>query len=407
MSPSQVQTTVMSDVEKPGEPAIDRSAMTSMKKQAGRDILYRTAAMTVFAAIAIGILRSTIFFIPCMAAVVCLYAASVAKIVLAGRMSGPLYSSLRTMAVTVFFTTFVMAPGLPAAANGLGPSVFLLGLIWSVHFTAKAYAEIGGVATRSLLIAALGYLYYSLFSASGVPLLPQLGPVVLTGFAGTAVFSFVGIVSRHSDARISAVGKAFTGQWSAAAAGTALAVIMTYLVFVRPSLMFLGPLWITLAEWAAICLVIVWLFREIRSRLPRGDVLPFGDGHTVAGAICFEKGELDKTARMVEEFVKTGKKDGLVTMTMAALIKNDIPMETVQKVVSVVIDYREIREPPVLFKWALGDIDEVARRERLVAVNEMMSAAVAAAAVATVSSVNSPASATMKTDLTGQGKLAD
>jgi hypothetical protein len=386
MSPSQVQTRVMSDIEKPKELTVDRSAVASMKKQAGRDIMYRTIALAVFAVIAASLLRSTILFIPCMAAVVCLYAASVAKIVLAGMVSGPLYTSLRTMAVTVFFTTLVMAPGMPATANGLGPSVFLLGLIWSVHFTAKAYAEIAGVATRSLVIAALGYLYYSLFSASGVPLLPQLSLVVLTGFAGTAAFSFVGIVSRHSDARISAVGRAFTGQWSAAAAGTAMAVIVTYLVFVRPSLVALGPLWITLAEWAAICIVIVLLFREILSRLPRGDERPFGDGHTVAGAICFEKGELDKTARTVEEFVTTGKKDGLVTLVMAALIKNGIPPETVQNVVSVVIDYREVREPPVLFKWALGDLGEVTRRERMAAVNVMMSAAVAA-----VSHVNGPA----------------
>jgi hypothetical protein len=402
MSPSQAQTTVLSDSGKPREPTIDRSALASRKKQAGKDILYRTAALVVFTVIAVGLLRSTIFFLPCMAAVVCLYVASVVKIVLAGRVSGPLYLSLRMMAVTVFFTIFVMAPGLPPTANGLGPSVFLLGLIWSAHITAKAYAEIAGVATRSLLIAALGYLYYSLFSASGVSVLPQLSLVVLTGFAATAVFSFVGIVSRHSDARISAVGRAFTGQWSAAAAGTALAAIMTYLIFVRSSLMFLGPLWITLLEWAAICLLILWLFREIRSRLPRGAVPRFGDGHTVAGALGFEKGELDRTARMVEEFVTTGKKDGLVTLMMAALIKNDIPQETVQKVISVVVDYRENREPPVLFKWALGDLDEVTRRERMGAVNQMMTAALAA-----ISSVNGPATGAMKADQTGPGKLTD
>jgi hypothetical protein len=402
MSPAQVQTTVLTEGEKTEEPVIDRSAVAGMKKQAGRDILYRTAALAVFLVIAVGILRSTIFFLPCTAAVVCLYAASVAKIVLAGRVSGPLYSSLRTTALTVFFTTFVMAPGLPAAANGLGPSVFLLGLIWSVHLTAKAYAEIAGMATRSLLIAAIGYLYYSLFSASGVSLLPQPSLVVLTGFAGTAVFSFVGIVSRHSDARISSVGKAFTGQWNAAVAGTAMAVIMTYLVFVRSSLMFLGLQRIMLVECAAVCLVFVWLFREIRSLMPPGGVQAFREGHTVVGAICFEKGELNKAAKMVEEFLLTGKKDGLVTPMMAALMKNDLPPEAVQKVVSRIIDYREPPEPPVLFKWALGDLDEVTRRELPAVVNKMMAAAVAA-----VSTVNSPAAGAMKADQAGPIKLAD
>ena len=136
--------------------------------------------------------------------------------------------------------------------------------------------------------------------------------------------------------------------------------------------------------------------------LPRGEVRPFGDGHTVAGAICFEKGELDKTARTVEEFVTTGKKDGLVTLMMAALIKNDIPPETVKKVLSGVIDYREVREPPLLFKWALGDLDEVVQRERLAAVNEMMAAATAA-----VSSVNGHATEAMKAGQAGPGKLAE
>jgi hypothetical protein len=388
MSPSQVQTTITKDAG----PAIDRQAAASLKKQAVRDIVYRTVALAVFIAIVAGLLRSTIFLIPCMAAAACLYVASLARIALGGRLAGPAYSSLRMFAVTVFCTTLITAPGLPPAANGLGLAVFLLGLIWSVHYTAKAYAEIAGVATRSLFIATIGYLYYSLFSASGVYLLPQLGLVVLTGFAAAAAFSFVGIVRDHGDPRIAAVGKAFTGLWSPATAGILLAVVMTYLVFVRPSLMFLGPLGVTVAEWAALCLAIVLLFRGIRSLLPRGALLPFGDGHTVAGAICFEKGELDKVAKTVEEFVTTGKKAGLVTMTMAALLKNGVPPETAQKVVSVVVDYPDEREPPVLFRWALGDRDAAGQGKRLTAVNEMTAAAVAA---------------TMKADQTGPGKATD
>jgi hypothetical protein len=52
-------------------------------------------------------------------------------------------------------------------------------------------------------------------------------------------------------------------------------------------------------------------------------------------------------------------------------------------VVSVVIDYRDEPEPPVLLKWALGGLDEARRKKRMAAVNEMMAAATAA-----VSSVN-------------------
>ncbi|HEY3273110.1 MAG TPA: hypothetical protein VGJ92_05070 [Methanocella sp.] len=379
MSASQVRTTIM-DAENVKQPAVDRPAAASLKRQAFLDIIYRTAALVVFALIVAGFLRSTIFFIPCLAAAACLYVAAVAQIVLAGMISGPLYSSLRTFALTVFCTTLIMAPGLPSAANGLGPAIFLLGLIWSVHFTSKAYAEITRVATRSLLIAAIGYLYYSLFSSSGLNLLPQLGLVVLTGFVGTAAFTFLSILKGHSNARLAAAGKAFSGLWSPVTAGTAVAIITTYLVFVRSSLLALGPLWITVAEVAAMCVAIYILFREIRFLLPRDGMPSFGDGHTVAGKICYEKGELDKAAAAVGEFVATGKKDGLATLTMAALLKNNLPPEAVQKVVSIVIDYNEEPEPPVLLKWAVGDMDEARRKKRMAAVNEMMAAAADACA---------------------------
>jgi len=102
--------------------------------------------------------------------------------------------------------------------------------------------------------------------------------------------------------------------------------------------------------------------------------------------------------------VTTGKKDGLATLTMAALFKNDVPPETVQKVLSVVIDYRDEPEPPVLLKWALGDLDEARRRKRMAAVNEMMAAAAAA-----VSSVNGFATeaVTAKADQTVPGKIPE
>ena len=111
---------------------------------------------------------------------------------------------------------------------------------------------------------------------------------------------------------------------------------------------------------------------------------PFGAGHTVAGTICLIRGTLGKGRRDGRGIRRRPERtDGLATITIAALIKNDVSPETVQKVISVVVDYRDEPEPPVLFKWALGDLDEARRRKRMTAVNEMMAAASAA-----VSSVN-------------------
>ena len=350
----------------------------SLKRQAFKDALYRTAALAVFVALAVSLFRSTIFFIPCVIAVAFLYLAAIAKIVLAGRISEPVYLSLRVFAVTLLFTTFFMSSGLPPAAGRVAPAIFLIGAIGALHFTAKAYSEISGVATLSMLIAAAGYLYYSLFAASGVPLLPDLGLIVLAGFAGTAVCAFIGIVSGHSNPWISATGNVFSGLRGPAAAGAAAAVIVTYIAFVRPSLVTLGSLWVTLFEWGVMGIVIVLVFLKIRSLVPREDLLPFGSGHTIAGRVSFEKGEIAELTPAIEAFVATGKRDGLATLTTAVLLKNDVPVATVQKVVSNVVDYREAPEPPLLFKWAQGDLAAARSKKRMAAVNEMMAAADAA-----------------------------
>lgn len=352
--------------------------LTIVKNLALKGVLLRTIALAIFLAIALAFLRSTIVFIPSICAAILLYAASVVRVVLAGKFAVPLCRSLQMLAVTLFCTLLISAPELRAEARGLGLPILLLGIVWAVHFISKAYSDQTGVTTRAMLIALVGNLYYSLLTASGVLFLPQLASIVLIGFAAAAAFAFIGVLSRHSNPRISFAGKAFSGLWNPGLIGVAVAVVMTYLAFVRPSLLTLGPLPVTVIEWAVMCLAIFLLFRRIRSALRANEGEEFGGGHKVTGVLRYEKGDLEMAAAKVGEFVESGRKDGLITLAAMALARNGVPPEAIENVISVVVSYTDDPVPPAAFRWAVGDRDEVLRTKRAKAAEAMLAAAVAA-----------------------------
>ncbi len=348
------------------------------KNQALKGVLLWTIALVIFLALALAFLRSTIVFIPGVCAAVLFYAASVAKLMLAGKFAVPLCRFLQALAITLFCALLISSPELRADARGLGLPILLLGAMWAVHYISKAYSDMTGVTTRALLIALAGNLYYSLLSASGVLFLPQLASVVMIGFAAAAAFSFIGVLSRHSNPRVSFVGKAFAGLWNPGLIGAAVAAVMTYLAFVRPSLVTLGPMVVTLIEWAVMCLAIFWLFRKIQSALRTEGGQEFGDGHKVTGVLRFEKGELETAASKVGEFVETGRKDGLITLTTMALAMNGVPSDAIESVISIIINYAEDPVPPAVFRWAAGDRDAAGRMKRAKVAEEMLAATVKA-----------------------------
>ena len=157
-----------------------------------------------------------------------------------------------------------------------------------------------------------------------------------------------------------------------------VAMIMTYLVFIRQSLMILGFFGLTVIEWAALCVAILLLFIKIRSLMPVDGAQMFEDRQKAAGSLHYDKGELKNAAVKVEEFVKEGKKEGLVVLMAAALIGNDVPVDIVQDVIAIIVDHQDEKEPPAMFKWTIGNVYDANRKKRLKAVNNMMVAAASA-----------------------------
>lgn len=352
--------------------------LAGLKTQVALGILYRSIALAVFTAFLALYFPGSIFFMPLVVAAVILYIDSLCGLVLAGRMAKPLSYSLKALAATAFLAVLAMTQEEYPAIKGLELQVLLAGGLLSAHFLSRAYSDYTGAMTRALFIAAAGVLYYSLFSAQEVAILSQLTLVALIGLASAAAFSLLSLLRRHGNARISYIGNLFAKVESPAVVCTALAAIVTYVLFIRQSLMVFGFFGLTIIEWAALCLGILLLLIKIWSIMPVDGAQMFGEGKNVAESLRYDRGELKNATGKVEEFVVEGKKDGLVALMAAALTGNGVPVDRVQSVIAIIVDHEDEKEPPAMFKWAVGNINEANRKKRLKAVNEMIAAAVSA-----------------------------
>jgi hypothetical protein len=361
------------------------SDVAARKKQAFLGIIFRTIVLVIIMAVVVLYFPESVFSLPLIAAAVILYLDSASGLILAGRMAKPISHALKALAITVFLTLLVPSQEQFPAITGLGPHVLIVGSIWSAHYLSKAYSDYTGAMTRALLIAGLGFLYYSIFTAQDVAILSQLAMVALIGLASTAAFALLGILKGHGNAQLSYIGNLLTRIESPAVICMAVAAIMTYIIFVRQSLMILGFFGLTVIEWAALCVAILLLFIKIRSLMPVDGAKMFGEGQKVAGGARYDRGELKNAAAKVEDFVREGKKEGLVALMAAALIGNDVPVDKVQGVIAIIVGHEDVKEPPVIFRWAVGNMDDARREKRLKAVNEMMSAAALA-----INDVNGP-----------------
>jgi hypothetical protein len=194
-----------------------------------------------------------------------------------------------------------------------------------------------------------------------------------------AAYALLAILERSGNSYIAYVGNIFTRIGSRLVICAAIAIIMTYIIFIRQSLMVMGYFGVAVIEWAALCVGILLIFIRLRSMMPVDGSQLFGNEEKVAKSLHYDTGELKAATAKVEEFVNGGKKEGLITLMASALIGNGVPADTVSSVIAVIVDHEDEKEPPAMLKWAVGNIYDANRKKRLKAVNEMMAAAVSAA----------------------------
>lgn len=360
--------------DKPGTPVAEDGIQdaSDTKRQVFMGIVYRTAALVLFTAFLLVYFPGSGVFYPAAYAAAIVYAGLVASLLIAGRMARPLTFAAVVLAAAVFLAMSLPAQDLAPGARGLGMPVLITGIIGALHFLSRAYSEFTGVLTRSLLIAALGVLYYSAFTAIAMPLLSEATLLALIAFTSAAVYSLLGIMKRHSNARIAYVGRLFSRIESPAIVSVAVAAIMTYVVLVRQSLAGLGDFGLAVIEWAALSGVVLFIFVKIQTTVLADSVEKRPEAK--ADSARSDLATLRSAASEVESFVDGGKKDGLVLLLAKALVNNEIPANAARPVLAVIVDHQDDAGPPILFKWAVGDIEATNRKKRRKAVDEAMAA---------------------------------
>lgn len=342
-----------------------------IKRNIFMGIVYRTVALALIAAFIVIYFPASEFFYPAIYAAIVLYVGLVVSLLIAGKMSRPLTYAAVVLATTVFLA--VASPTLFRGATGLDMAILLTGIIGAAHFLSRAYSEFTGVVTRAFLIAAIGILYYAAVTAVDMPLLSELALLVLIAFVSTAVYSVLGILKRHSNERIAYVGELFARIESPAIVSVVVAVIMAYGLLIRQSLTDMGAFGLAVLEWAALSGAVLFIFIKIQSTLLADSAKRVLDVRGKDG-VYSDKVEMEKAAMDVRAFIDDGKKEGLILRLTTALVNNNVPENKARPVLSIIIDHENVKEPPAMFKWAVGNIEASNRKSRSKAVDAMMTA---------------------------------
>ncbi len=141
--------------------------------------VYRTAALVIFLIIdaflfygKTGIIPgvdTSIFFVPLAAGAVLLYCATMAGLMLTGKLAKPIMFALSAFAVTVFLALFFMLERQWPDLNSFSLPIFILGVMLAINELMKAYSGLTGMVSRSGVIIATGFLLQSLLSAFHSP----------------------------------------------------------------------------------------------------------------------------------------------------------------------------------------------------------------------------------------------
>ncbi len=339
------------------------------------DAGYRTVALIIFMIIAVflfygktGIvpwIDTSIFFIPAVAGAIMLYIATMAGLLLAGKLARPIMLALSAFAVTVFLALFFLLERQWPDFNGLAIPIFLVGIMLAANELLKAYSELTGIVSRAGVIIALGFFLQNLLSAFHSPEMAQLGFIIFIGSTAAAVISMLGLFYGHSNPILSYAGKFFKGTYGALQVGVLAILLMAYFIYARPYLIGLASIWLVVVEWLIMCCAVAVIFFRARAYMKSiGELRRFGDGHAVAGKLHFNKEDIERAAAIVEEFVKSGKKEGLVACVAITLVENGSSIEEIGRALEPIINYTDESEPWLLLKWAAGNIPESNRCNR-------------------------------------------
>jgi hypothetical protein len=358
---------------------LEKKAVT---KQVAMGIAYRTAALVAFIVVIVFLFSGqapikavsgfSFLFMPLLVGAILLYVALLPGLLLGGEMAAPLSRGLISLAAAVLLSLIASGIGLDIVSTPL----LIFGFMVTIHFLSGAYSEITGIISRAGVIVTAGFLAQAALNTLNNDIMARAGNIIMVSAAVLAVLSLPGMLKGHSNAYITYIGTALSNIKNLAVVFAAAALVMIYFVFLRPLIVAYASGWLIAVEWLIMCAIVVLLFLKARSYVDTNSELQgFGDGHAVACKICYDKESLESASAMIRDYVEGGKKEGLIALVAATMVNNGAPLEEVMRVLAIVIDHKDDPAPLLIFKWALGDLEEARRKKRLMAVNEMIDAA--------------------------------
>lgn len=318
-------------------------------------------------------------YVPSIAAIVLLCISSLAGLLLAGRMAGPISRSVMTLALVSFISIIAYTQSAVPGLNGLAIPLFLAGTTYALTILAAPVSDLAKTLSSAIFAVAAGFLALVAPALMGLPDGVVMGWILFTGFIVTAATTLPGVFHRHSNEYLAIAGGYFGRREIPWVLGVLCIFLLGYDQYVRPTLVSAAPLGISALEWGIAIIVLIsaglraleFVRSVSREREP-------GNLRSLVQHIAYDRSSLESAHAAVESFVAEGKKESLIVYVMTAMLENEAPPKVIEGVLSMIVGYSDEPEPIIALKWVRGDVAGKNRARRLALAGELVAATSAA-----------------------------
>lgn len=351
-----------------------------------RDLAYRTGALVALflgVVVAIGPLNLLpglsqalgFLLLPTIVTLILLYSSSLSSLLFTGRLARPLSLSLAILAVTLFVTYAAAFQTAFPALGSLTLPLLLTGCAWALRTTVAAISEAARIISSAALDLFTGFLALAAPAVLGLPDSAALGWILFTGSALAAATTLIGLVQGHSSEYVAYVGRFFSHGEIPWAFGALCVAILAYDRYIRPAIVAVASVGVSLFEWGFVIVVLISLgYRILGFVRSVSQTRKYSDLQSLVQRLAYDRGTLEPAHSAVERFVQGGQKEGLLVYVTSVLLENNVPQEQIEKTVSELVCYADVPEPTLALRWAAGDVARQNRERRLALVQRTVAA---------------------------------
>lgn len=339
------------------EPEKTDSERKDAKKSMVSGVLVRLVAMSVAIVFSVYLLtngdisggpkRLIDFIVPPVAVcIVILTVASVLNVVFRGEIASSVSVSLTEMALIVFIAMVMMSLSerspdeeVKEIITAFIALIVAAGVAVAVYMSVKKMTETGGKILSSAAILALALLIVVVFRG----ILPDvLLTVVFIIMASVAIFGLVSLLKRHRNPELKKTGDYFESPTVRAIIVVCILIVTLYVMWIRPRILETDSKSASAVQWIVICLVLglcgLAMAIYLKGRSP--DLKPETWGKKINDVASLDP-DLTAASGIIDEFVKTGRKERLIVTLTAIMLSNGVSEAAAGKILERIVRYRD------------------------------------------------------------------